>query len=215
MDNLVIGEGYTLNATQTEAIIDAIADGFVDAEQFYELLNHETFTAEDKYNNLIDKVIVPYGLQKLNEQITQRIDDGEFTYINVDRDGETPAFTYTVGGIPLIGAELLYVGEVPFNPPASIVNQAFDTLKDIEELTSDLGPVGTLVVSGDVRYRITSHPLHQNVGKFLKMVPTHFPDYPQDTPVYVIELADSNNLLPGEEGYDATFVQYSHVVSVD
>lgn len=200
-----------LTEDQIQTVNNAVENEFITSVALGELVNHETYTTDEKRNILIDTVIVPYNMAKLENDINEAIENGKVASISVGGDGETPLFIYTVGGIPIMGGELLLVGNIPPQVGSSILNVAFEAAKEKGEVSGDLGTLATLEDGDDLRYLIKTQTLGETVKDFLNLVPKHFPDAPLDTPVYVIEVGDENNLLPGEEGYDETFIQYSHL----
>lgn len=201
-----------LNEEQLKTVQDVLAAGEVEAEALQALIEDDQLTDEDKTKTLIEKLIVPYRSRAIEADIRERLANGEHQIVGVGSDGENPPFAYSIGGIDKIGAELLVVANIDLGALGSILNVAMDAFEKAGTHTQDIGQIGTLAKTGEaLRYRILPRMLSENVGDFLRMVPDFYPEYPLETPVYVIELADGENLLPGEDGYNDDLIQYSHL----
>tara|TARA_B100000929_G_scaffold282666_1_gene262880 strand:+ start:1789 stop:2997 length:1209 start_codon:yes stop_codon:yes gene_type:complete len=202
-----------LNEAQVETVVAAVAAEKVLPEHLDEVLNHQEADDAVKTDTLVQGIVIPFNLDKLNQNVKERLDNGEHQVIGVGADEDQPAFAYTIGGIPKINAELLIVANIDLTALGSILNIAIEKMVEAGGFTEDLGDIGSIATTGEsLRYRIRRELLSENVGDFLAKVPDFYPEYDLDTPVYVIEMGDANNLLPGEEGYNESFIQYSHLV---
>lgn len=192
-----------LNDDQIGSVIEAIEAEAVTQEHVQELLDSTTLDKQDKCNTLIKHVVVPFNMDRLNNNVKQKLENSEVQYVVVAGDEETPPFVYTVGGLDKVGVEYLYVGPFDTHDIATLLRRLLeDKVKGTSSITT-------------LRYRILEVPLYKLVGDYLKMVALHYPDNRLHAPVYVIELGDDNNLLPGEEGYDTTLHQFSDVSDLE
>lgn len=136
--------------------------------------------------------------------------DDTYDVIVVDGEGDEPSYGYTVGGIPIMGGELLFIGNVPQETIAGIVNHFMGTYKAEGGYVDDVNAVGTLSSSGgEIRHRVIQKDLIDFVVDYLVKVNDLFPDFDEETPVYILEIGDENNVLPGEDGYNENFLQFS------
>lgn len=196
-----------LNEYQVDSINNALEKGFVQENHVQELMDHDSLSDQDKTNMLIDKVVVPFNMSQLDNQIKEQIETGGHNVVCASGDDEVPTFTYSVGGLCRAGCEVLYMGNVPDKTAASFINS---TLIHLEKHSGD---IDTLPPLGEVDGQPIRHTVHHrklmDYPEYLVKVFDHYSDIDPETPLYILEVGDGHNRLPGEEGYDEEFEQWS------
>ncbi len=198
-----------LNEYQVASVVEAVA-----AQCDHELLFNiktliNTEGRDDVAEILINKVIIPHNMKKLSASTQQLIDDGYWRGINVFGDAEKPPFSYSVGMHNTLGIEL-FISGIGGNTPCSIINNIGDYLKEHldtppENINEHVCHAITLADKRQGRYRLKEVSLDTMLEKYMIQLKPHLGD--KLPKVYIIELPDKNNILPGEEGYDESFKQ--------
>lgn len=202
-----------INDCQIQTVLEAVAEGAIKEEQLHELLDHPVLDEQHKTNSLIQNVVVPFNMQALDRNIRDRIQAGEWQVIGVGEGEDTPPFAYSIGAIEKMGGEVMFVGNIDMRSAGSIINQLISAFIE-KGVTDDIGEIGRVEKTGEsLRYKIHHRKLGDYTTDFLVKLPQFYPDYDLETPLYVIEIGDPENLLPGEPGYDDDLEQFSHVAS--
>lgn len=150
----------------------------------------------------VRKMIVSYNLGKMNGRIDRLVEDGKHACMGVSGPN---GFSYSIGLCTKHedGHELVILADIGEGKGGEIINEIIarfpngDYPKDIITLTS-FKLVGTDVFP---RVKIVEHPkpkyvienLFPRIDMWTKILPHT---------IYQIMVADANNLLPGEDGYD-------------
>lgn len=172
------------------------------------ILDIEQLTDEEKTERLVDEIIVPHNMERLWNQTTTRIENGGWTIQGV-YDAEPP-FAYTIGLSQQSTYELIASG-IDVRTLADLLNTLGEHLKSnpdtkVEDIHPEALPLFRINNGEQGRYRIevvTSPKLFEDymcqLDRYVEITPA--------LTVLALILPDANNKLPGEEGYDESFVQ--------
>lgn len=200
---------HYLNDHQVETILSGVADGFIREADVEELLSHPVMDDQDKTNALIRHGVAPYNMVEFDKEVKKKIEAGEVQIIFVEGGETTPPFTYTVGALPLIGGEVLFMAPLGGQVLAGVVHRVVTQFQEHGE-SEHVGAIGTVNESDEeLRYRILRKSLVDHTAELLTNATKHFPDHDVEAPLWVVEIGDKNNRLPGEDGYDEDLPQYT------
>lgn len=193
-----------LNEMQVDTIVEIYESEYVTPggeDRFY---NDVTTMSNEE---LLQRLIIPYNLNKMQKEMTRRINEGHHTVMNVSG---MRGYSYSIG----LSVNRSHPHELVVLANTAIshasINEIAAKFPDGEypdgPITLECGriKVGDLTVK--IRAKIEKLPnpvdvrgkLFQRIGEFSGRDPEDF---------YVIYLGDGNNKLPGEDGYDETFIQ--------
>lgn len=169
------------------------------------------FLDDDKVfdrQSALDKVIIPFNLMKFDYGIIKRIDAGGHTVMCVaGKEG----FAYTIGltnNRPT--PHELYISVGIGSVAQSMLNEIAKEYPDGNYPTEPIELKSCFVKKGnrkfDSRVRIVKSTAPE------KIIEDNFRRIDQwtgilPTDIYIVYVADINNILPGEEGYDINFKQ--------
>lgn len=173
-----------------------------------------------QYNHQRQRIMHPVTMRlwKLNSgsrikqifvRIQERIDEQHYTIMNVGGADERPSYSYTIGLKHLIGRELLLSG-VSGDIANSIIHQLAEDAKAGTPLE-----MATLDGITPPRFSIKDVPMVSE-HTALSLWNHHFTTIEDNDILTAVMLADKENILPGEDGYDHDFVQlYMNVQESD
>lgn len=151
------------------------------------------------------RLVVHLNIAKINQEHKERIESGDYTVQVVTSD---PPLVYTAGLSLTSGIELAYQTNMDIRFMSDIVNGLAKGIKEnglLEETTSKQYLTGE---EKDLRIKLV---LVEEKDKLIDKLtlgmgnPNWLPNRPDK--VYQVLVGDERNILPGEEGYDETFLQ--------
>lgn len=121
---------------------------------------------------------------------------------------DEPPHGYTCGLTRLGKPEIVYMGELVPETIDLLLGVLGNAQFEGKDITSGELRIGTLENGDAVRYQIREVEIgriRQEISLNLDLV---F-DIPDLAPIHVLTIADRFNVLPGEDGYDESFVQFN------
>lgn len=203
----------TLLSEEEQAIIHrAIAEDNLSNELLSEILNQPKLTKEEKRNLLISDVVDPYRtVDDFIKRLKKSIKKYKHQFLVCPSTETRPKILYSVGCIDRFNGELLFVGNVSFD----LIGHAFNYITEEFEKDGFKEDVGSVLLMEDnttpIRYRFLKLLVKDHTKTVLTVFPRLYPEFDPQTPLYVFEVGDANNHLPGEDGYDDSFLQYTHI----
>lgn len=155
-------------------------------------------------DDVIYGFIVPYNLKKMNNGIRDKIAAGQYTCMSVGpgENNSSPGFAYSIGlsVVSDIKAEIVVAGHTECSNV--IIDEAHGILLNnphangVHELKSITPNRIRIVKIQDVETFTLEH--FARIDQWLDSKPET---------LYLVQLADKNNVLPGEYGYDVSYLQ--------
>jgi hypothetical protein len=202
-----------LSDEQRTYIERALEEGTLTQEVLSRILEHTVLPKEEKYALLVREVIEPYQQRDQLNHIKDAIKQYKHQLVGVPATQEKPPYLYTVGGIDRFGGELLYVGNMDFTDMGNLINYMVFEF-DRDGFKEDVGQIADADEAGTpLRYQWVHACVKDHTEDFLTLYPLLFPHYHPETPLYVLEIGDRNNRLPGEPGYDKDLRQFSETIT--
>lgn len=156
----------------------------------------------------LDKVIIPFNTMKLDYDIIKRIDAGDHTVMCVA--GEE-GFAYTIGltnNRP--SPHELYISVGIGSVAQSMLNEIAGEYPDGNYPTEPIELKSCFIKKGNRKFDSRVKIVKSTAPE--KIIEDNFRRIDQwtgilPTDIYIVYVADINNILPGEEGYDINFKQ--------
>lgn len=135
-----------------------------------------------------------------------------------DPDGG-PSFCYTVGAVEKVGAEFVCIATVSINSLHGILNPIVYEILKTGKINTDVFSIGLLRNSEEeLRGKFVNVTDHFEIERSVTVRVCDFSDeqlmdiyghtnIPTDFKIYQLLIADKNNILPDEPGYDQGFIQ--------
>lgn len=157
------------------------------------------------------------------EGITQTIEgplkEGEYKVVGGSKtiENQTRTFLYTVGATNKIGTEVLFVSNAKTDFLKKIVRHFIDVV--VQNDVCRPTPSTNVVISDGKGHEITVPvrllitPLKPMAEQYCELLQRFYPEKTasSETTILVLEIIDQNRCLPGESGYNDTFLQFSHI----
>lgn len=144
----------------------------------------------------------PQKIKDYYQEIQKAIDKVGYAIQGVFPNDEGICVCYTVGLTPLLGAECIVAGPISLQTLYQTLRSNIDELiKDKEQLSEKEFVGGTLLNGEDLRCKYVDISNKQHVKNFMTVRVNEV------NKVFQMYLADKNNILPDEDGYDTSFDQ--------
>lgn len=214
-----VGEGGTLD--EALAIGYAGTPGALEAIVRDELTDKQIFELKDVYfkncikllfENIDDTnpVTTAIRVNLYRACVDKKIaEHGHFIQGVFDPEGKEPNIAYTVGLEEKLGAELIVIAGVDISILHEIVNDVAGQLLSESTITEGKRTASSMTVAngnGDLRINLVRAAPNSAEAARIKVRPKSHYGVPPKA-VYQIFLGDEQNKLPGEEGYNDSFIQ--------
>lgn len=144
----------------------------------------------------------PQKVKDYYQEIQKVIDQVGYAIQGVFPNEEGICVCYTIGLAPLLGAECIVAGQISLQTLYQTLRSNIDELiKDKEQLSEKEFVGGTLLNGEDLRCKYVDVSNKHHLKNFMTVRVNEV------NKVFQMYLADKNNILPDEDGYDISFDQ--------
>lgn len=196
--------GYVKQLVETKASHLGLNEQQIETLQSMPIASMEQFLSSSivTKHDAIDRLIVPFNLQRMDREIRQQVQSGRHLVMGVGGDA---GFAYSIG--LTVNGKHSHELIVPYSIGSVsqiIINEIVDIYCDHHYPTNPIELDQALVADKPLRVRIVkSKDARKVIADCFARIDRWTDKFPQD--VYYVQVGDKNNVLPDEPGYDETF----------